>query len=175
MITVHKEVDNMTDKHKEEGDVSQGITILLATNEDIPTILEIALSFWKESPTYSLRPINLDKVKRHLEFLIRDKTGIVLKAVNTEGKILGGFLGGIVEEWQADSLMAFDYGFFVSPNNRGSKCAPLLINAFLYWAKSSGATYVQCGTATQIHTERTIKFYEKMGFSLSGSFLEREL
>lgn len=156
-------------------DNKQDIEVLLATEEDIPAILDIALRFWKESPTYSLRPLNLDKVKRHFKSLIKGDDGIVLKAIDKDGNVLGGFCGGLIEEWQADSLMAFDYGIFVNPDKRGGASASLLINAFLFWAKASGATYVQCGTATQINTERTIKFYEKMGFNVVGSFLEREL
>lgn len=79
---------------------------------------------------------------------------------------------GLQEEWQADSLMIFDYCLFVRPENRGSRTAYLLIKAFIEWAKEAGANWIQCGTATGLQTEKTVRFYEKMGFTHTGSFLE---
>ena len=37
---------------------------------DIPELLEIAVQFWNESPSYQQRPINLAKVKTQLQTLI---------------------------------------------------------------------------------------------------------
>ena len=143
---------------------------------DIPELLEIAVQFWNESPTYQQRPINLEKVKTQLQTLILFPTqGCVLICLDEDNNILGGFMGGLQEEWQSDSLMAFDYCLFVSSNNRGSKAAYLLVKAFTEWAKEQGATWIQCGTATRINTERTISFYKKFGFEHTGSFLEMKL
>lgn len=143
---------------------------------DIPELLEIAVQFWNESPSYQQRPINLAKVKTQLQTLILyPSQGCVLVVKDDNDKILGGFLGGLQEEWQSDSLMAFDYCLFVSSNNRGSKVAYLLVKAFLEWSKEAGATWIQCGTATQINTDKTISFYKKFGFEHTGSFLEMKL
>lgn len=143
---------------------------------DIPELLEIAVQFWKETETYSQRPLNLDKVKTQLQALICFPCqGTVLIVKDQEGKILGGFVGGIQEEWMTDSLMAFDYCMFVRPECRGSKVAYLLIKAFITWAKEQGCMFIQCGTATKIHTEKTINFYKKIGFEHTGSFLEMYL
>lgn len=143
---------------------------------DIPELLEIAVQFWKESETYNQRPINLDKVKTQLQTLILfPSQGCVLICKDDQDNIVGGFMGGLQEEWQSDSLMAFDYCLFVSSINRGSKAAYLLIKAFIEWATKQGATWIQCGTATRINTERTISFYKKMGFEHTGSFLEMKL
>ncbi|MGE8646236.1 GNAT family N-acetyltransferase [Acinetobacter vivianii] len=143
---------------------------------DIPELLEIAVQFWNESPTYQQRPINLDKVKTQLQTLILFPTqGCVLICLDEDNNILGGFMGGLQEEWQSNSLMAFDYCLFVSSNNRGGKSAYLLVKAFIEWAKEQGATWIQCGTATRINTERTISFYKKFGFEHTGSFLEMKL
>lgn len=38
-----------------------------------------------------------------------------------------------------------------------------------------GCQWIQCGTATGIETEKTINFYQKMGFQHTGSFLEMQL
>lgn len=143
---------------------------------DIPELLEIAVQFWNESETYNQRPINLDKVRVQLQTLILyPSQGCVLIVKDEEGKILGGFMGGLQEEWQSDSLMAFDYGIFVRAINRGSNIASLLLKAFIEWAKEQGATWIQCGTATKIDTEKTISFYKKFGFEHTGSFLEMKL
>jgi len=143
---------------------------------DIPTILTIALTFWEESPNYKLRPINLDKVKTQLQTLILYPTqGCVLACKDEAGNIVGGFMGGLQEEWQADSLMAFDYGLFLKPEHRGSGAAYLILNAFIEWAKAAGANWIQCGTATGINSDKTINFYKKVGFEHTGSFLEMKL
>lgn len=144
---------------------------------DIPELLEIAVQFWNESETYSQRPMDLDTVKTHLQYLIcYPSNGCVLVCKDESGSILGGFVGGITKEWfSATSLMAFDYCIFVSSNNRGSKSAYLLVKAFIEWARGQGATVIQCGTATKIDTEKTINFYKKMGFEHTGSFLEMKL
>ena len=84
-------------------------------------------------------------------------------------------MGGLQEEWQSDSLMAFDYCLFVKPEYRGGRAAYMLIKAFTEWAKAQGATWIQCGTATKIQTEKTINFYKKMGFEHTGSFLEMKV
>ncbi|MCF1334430.1 GNAT family N-acetyltransferase [Acinetobacter baumannii] len=73
------------------------------------------------------------------------------------------------------TLMAFDYCIFVIPEHRGSRAAYLLINTFIRWAKGMGCQWIQCGTATGIETEKTINFYQKMGFQHTGSFLEMQL
>lgn len=151
-------------------------TIEQAKISDIPELLEIAVQFWNESETYNQRPINLNKVKTQLQTLILyPSQGCVLICKDDQYNIVGGFMGGLQEEWQSDSLMAFDYCLFVSSINRGSKAAYLLIKAFIEWAKEQGATWIQCGTATRINTERTISFYKKMGFEHTGSFLEMKL
>lgn len=143
---------------------------------DIPELLEIAVQFWNESPTYQQRPINLNKVKTQLQTLILyPSQGCVLVVKDEDDNILGGFMGGLQEEWQSDSLMAFDYCLFVRANNRGSRVAYMLVTAFIKWAKEAGATIIQCGTATKINTERTISFYKKFGFEHTGSFLEMKL
>lgn len=143
---------------------------------DIPDLLEIAVSFWNESPTYKQRPINIEKVKTQLQTLILyPSQGCVLLVLDGDDNILGGFMGGLQEEWQSDSLMAFDYCLFVKPEYRGGRSAYLLIKAFTEWAKAQGATWIQCGTATKIQTEKTINFYKKMGFEHTGSFLEMKV
>ena len=143
---------------------------------DIPELLEIAVQFWNESPTYQQRPINLNKVKTQLQTLILyPSQGCVLVVKDEDDNILGGFMGGLQEEWQSDSFMAFDYCLFVRANNRGSRVAYMLVTAFIEWAKEQGADWVQCGTATKINTERTISFYKKFGFEHTGSFLELRL
>lgn len=143
---------------------------------DIPELLEIAAHFWNESPNYKQRPININKVKTQLQTLILFPTqGCVLVVKDKDDKIIGAFVGGLQEEWQADSLMAFDYCLIVRPENRGGRAAYMLITAFKEWAKEAGANWIQCGTATGINTDKTINFYSKMGFKHTGTFLEMKL
>lgn len=146
-------------------------TVRPATLEDLDTITPICYQFWQESPNYSQRPMDIYKVRKHFAALI-DGAGCLFLVSKDDGTIVGGFAGGIVTEWQSNSRMAHDWCMFVLPEYRGSRAAVLLLDAFLFWAKSMGANWVQCGTATGIDCERTVKFYEHFGFTKTGTFLE---
>lgn len=151
-------------------------TVEQASILEIPELLEIAVQFWNESPTYKQRPLDINKVRAHLQSLILyPSTGCLFVCKDEHGQILGGFAGGIQAEWFGHSVMSFDYCLFVRPESRGSRAAYLLIKQFIAWSQEQGADWIQCGTATKINTDRTIKFYEKMGFIHTGSFLEMKV
>lgn len=77
--------------------------IRVATEQDIPTIAKLAFEFWQESPTYSLRSFNIDRVITHLTKLMHGEGGCLF-VCTLEDQIIGGFAGGIQSEWQSRNI-----------------------------------------------------------------------
>lgn len=146
-----------------------------ATLADIPDLLEFGQRLVTESPTFAQRGFDSVKAAAHFKNLIAGPAAGVVFVVEIEGGIVGGFAGGIAEDWQSHHKLAFDYVLYVLPDCRKTGAGALLIEAFIHWAKAMGAGRIQCGTATGINAQGTVKLYESMGFELVGHFLEMEL
>lgn len=142
---------------------------------DIPDLVEFGQLLIKESPTYAQRGFDEIKAAAHFHALISgDAAGIVF-VVEIDDAIIGGFAGGIADDWQSHHKLAFDYVLYVLPDCRKTGAGALLIDTFVEWAQRMGATRIQCGTATGIDADGTKKLYEHMGFELVGHFLEMEV
>lgn len=146
-----------------------------ATIKDIPDLVAFGQLLVEESPTYAARGFDPDKATQHFKNLIAGDLAGVIFVVEIEGAIVGGFAGGISDDWQSNHLMAFDYVLYVLPDCRKTGAGALLIDTFIEWSKAMGATRIQCGTATNINAQGTVKLYESMGFELVGHFLEMEI
>ena len=139
--------------------------IRVATLDDIDRIVEIGKAMHEES-SYCDLPFDSVKVSNLMAGLI-DGHGVVFVAEKA-GAIIGGFAGGVAEFWFCDSLHAFDYGLFILPEHRGGSAAIRLLSAFEHWAKSMGAVWCDVGITTGVHTEKTARMYEKLGYNQSG-------
>lgn len=146
-----------------------------ATLADIPDMLEFGQRLVTESPTYAQRGFDPIKAAAHFENLIAGPAAGVIFVVEIEGAIVGGFAGGINEDWQSHHKLAFDYVLYVLPDCRKTGAGALLIEAFINWSVAMGAGRIQCGTATGINVDGTVKLYQHMGFEVVGHFLEMEL
>lgn len=145
----------------------------VATLQDIPAMVAIGEKFIKESPTYSQRGYIPERAAAHFQAIINGAGVIFLAEEN--GQIIGGFVGGIITDWQSNHKMAFDYVMYVEPNNRGFGVARELADCFILWAKAMGADCIQCGTGTKVNTEHTVNLYKSLGFQQVGVFLELEI
>lgn len=75
------------------------------------------------------------------------------------------------------SMNAYDYRaglfttqrvLFVSPENRGSRAATLLMKELVRWSKSLGAVEITGGNDNGFNSERTAGFLEHFGFKQTG-------
>ena len=147
--------------------------IRCATHDDVHLLVKMGAAFIHESPTFSERGYIPEKAAAHFKWLI-DGNGVIFLAID-DGKIVGGFAGGIVTDWQSDHKLAFDYVMYVLPKYRSSGVAKLLAETFVIWAKEMGANRINCGTATMINPKHCIDLYQSLGFNLVGAFLEMEV
>jgi len=90
--------------------------------------------------------------------------------------IPAGFLwGGCYEIPWSDKKLAMDTLLYVKPEFRGTKAGWLLMLAWERWAKEQGAVEVQISIASGIHEERTGSFYERLGYTKTGTQYRKEV
>lgn len=146
--------------------------IRTATVEDIPRIIELGHKLHQTS-RYAAQEFDPGVAASFIEGLISGH-GVVFVAV-VDGQIVGGFAGGIVEQWFSTQKVAYDYSFFIEPEHRSGITAIKLLRAFEHWATSMGADHIQIGITTDINTEGTARFYRAMGFDDIGQFFGKEV
>ena len=147
--------------------------IRVADNNDIPVLLAIGELLHCESPNYGKYPYDREKTQRFFEDLIAGRGAIFLHEYN--GKVRGGYLVGIEEDWQNYQKTAFDYVLYISPEFRCCGVAGDLVQTFIRWAKELGAARVCVGTTVGINDGAVTKLYEGFGFKQSGVTFQLEL
>lgn len=93
--------------------------------------------------------------------------GVVFLA-KTENKIVG-FLAGLKQRYFfSPKERVTDMGFYVLPDYRGTTAALRLILAIEEWAKQHSIHDVYMGQTTAVDVERTMKFYNHLGYKTVG-------
>lgn len=93
--------------------------------------------------------------------------GIVFLA-KTERKIVG-FLAGLKQRYFfSPKERVTDMGFYVLPSYRGTTAALRLILAIEDWAKQHSIYDVYMGQTTAVNVEKTMKFYNQLGYKTVG-------
>jgi GNAT superfamily N-acetyltransferase len=64
------------------------------------------------------------------------------------------------------------YGMYVTPSERGTGTAALLVRSIGEWARSQGVSEVYLHVTTSVSRARA--FYEKIGFRATGDSFEME-
>lgn len=109
-----------------------------------------------------------------------------LRAINTPEKVFGavayedgeiaGFMGGhVAEHYFCNGLIADDMTLYVRPKSRGSTIALRFIRMFEAWATEQGAELNMLSVATGIKTERTMKLYQRLGYTVTGFIACKDL
>ncbi|EAB6210851.1 GNAT family N-acetyltransferase [Salmonella enterica subsp. enterica serovar Mississippi] len=146
--------------------------IRVAQLGDIPKIIELGRELHEES-CYSSQQFDTDIAEQKIASLINGD-GVVFLA-EQDGVIIGGFAGGLSQQWFSKEKIAFDYSLFISKSCRHGITALKLIRAFEYWAKEVGASRVVIGITTKIHPEATARLYKAAGYQPSGNLFDKEL
>lgn len=86
-----------------------------------------------------------------------------------DGNILAGFMAGHVGETFLNSeINAYDNGLFVAPEYRGGSSAIKLIKNFETWAKAQGASNIWLSQSVGQNQEKTLHFFERLGYVCQG-------
>jgi GNAT superfamily N-acetyltransferase len=86
-----------------------------------------------------------------------------------DGDVLAGFMAGHVGETFLNSeVNAYDNGLFIAPEYRGGFAAVKLIKNFEAWAKTQGAQNVWLSQSVGQNQEKTLHFFERLGYVCQG-------
>lgn len=137
-----------------------------ATVHDIPQCLAMGVAMHAES-RYRHLSWNSEKTENLFRQTLLSPSGIVLVTENDSG--LTGFLFGAVSAYYfGDDKYAFEFVLYVKPEHRHSRCAVELTKGYIEQAKLLGAKDIHIENTTMVETERTEKFFERMGFHRTG-------
>jgi len=142
--------------------------IRIATEADIPRLVEIGHAMHEESPSF--HHLDYDEAKVALTLRHCMTHGVVLVHYPKDGVIDGGFVGLLVERWFGKDEMFTDLALFLLPSARGGLAAARLIRAAVAWCRDRGmrASDVQLGVSTGVHPEQTGALYERLNFERFG-------
>lgn len=133
-----------------------------------------AMDMWKEAKTYNHMKMELDHVV-DFAYNMRADPDHFLRVAVLGDKVIGFIAGSLARYGFYPGAYAHDRMLYVTPTARGSVAARMLIRSFEEWAKQHDADYVLMGVTTGIHTERTEKFYNKLGYATVGRLTMKEL
>jgi len=143
-----------------------------APREEIPALVVMAEAMHGEGDFAHL-PFNTDKLAHNALGWLKNPDYLILSASSND-EIIGMFVGHLTRYIFADAKMAHDIALYVKPEKRGSSAAVRLIDAYRLWAMGAGASEVCIGQATNVDTEKSRRFFERMGFHhVGGNFKER--
>lgn len=92
--------------------------------------------------------------------------GVVLVAVEDNGKIVGSIGGGTATEWWSNEPIFGDLWFYVYKDNRKSKAGIDLIKRFI---RHGEGRHIKLGHVYNGDMDRKDKFYERLGLRKVGS------
>lgn len=137
-----------------------------ATTADIPAMLSLGRAMHAESPQFRAYSWSDSKMAALIEGLIQHQDGLAVVATDG-GRVVGGVLGIITEQFFSYDRLAQDYAIFVEPGRRGAHVGRELVEAFKTWARHMKVPAV-LGVSTGIKVEATCQLLESCGFERFG-------
>lgn len=141
-----------------------------ATLQDIPALVALGWLMHEESiyAPYSYDP---NKVTEMIEALVTTRFGIALVA-EIDGKVIGGFIGTVVEHWFGHDTVASDLALFIDPEHRAGSTGLKLIKKYIETAREKNASQIMLANSTGYKSDRVAKLFEAMGFKRRGFVFE---
>jgi L-amino acid N-acyltransferase YncA len=136
----------------------------LATEEDIPTLVEMAAVM---HATSSFAPLAYSPEKMAQSLAQGIRTAFVAVSVDdADGAITGAIFGDVVAPCYSTDRMGVEIGIYVSPERRGGRGALMLVAAWVRWCVASGAKQIRPGTAAT--SPAADRLYRGLGFEPVG-------
>lgn len=140
------------------------------TFDDIQQMMELGRMVYSES-RFSHLEYNVDKIRNGLQHLIHLHnmgSHLCLLAENTQGQIIGGFVGGLEEYFFTSDKSANSILIWVDPQYRGSSAALKFIDVFKQWAIKKGAKEINIVVSSGVRIGSTDRFVRRLGFTQTG-------
>lgn len=134
----------------------------------------LALSMHAES-YYSGMEIN----KRKFQLLFESGMSnpmFFCRVFENDQQLVGFFMGLLSEQFFGYDTVALDLGLYVIPEQRGkaARCVVDTIKQYEHWAFAAGAVDCTLGVSAGITDERSIKLYERLGFTKGSMMLHKK-
>lgn len=145
-------------------------TVRRATEADIDTLIAMGQALHDESARYQGMAFSPDKLRRlwtYLQGTLLAEVGAIFVA-EQDGQVVGMTIVHITERWFSDDQFVTDLTMYVKPECRDGMAFRRLVKALEGWAAEQGIPDIVLGVSTEIHAERTVKAYERMGYRLAG-------
>ena len=149
------------------------INIRPATRDDFPALLEMARAMHAESPRYRGIPLSEEKLGHLILQLHGHPLTGALFVADLGGVIIGTMWGYLAEYFFSEERMATDVLLYVSPEHRRGRTARRLAEAFEQWGAERGALNIQPGVSTCVNNTGCARFYERMGYHVTGFNLSK--
>lgn len=143
----------------------------LGDTKDIVALLQ---QLRVESPEYNYVENDPVFVVNNLWSLISN--GAMRGVVAITGDVLVGFMiGFIAAPWYSKRVEAMEQLLYVDPAVRGGTTAIRLIKEFEKLCLDNGAAVLSVGASTGMKEDRTVKLYERMGYTQGSPTLRKVL
>lgn len=118
-----------------------------------------------------------DVVLNNLYEAIEDPLNNFAMKCMSGAKIVGFYVGRIINLDFSSTPIGSERTFYVVPESRGSRAAPLLQKTFYAWLKTRGATIPRIMSVIHHSADnsKTYRFCEKMGLKEIGRVFEGDL
>ncbi|HEX6338232.1 MAG TPA: GNAT family N-acetyltransferase [Jiangellaceae bacterium] len=137
------------------------VEIHLATVADLPEVRAVRLRALKDAPYAFASTYEREAALGAADWVQRLTSGSATFLARVDGRTVG-VCTGLPPRDEMVALVAM----WVDPAARGSGVAALLVNAVSAWAAGQGAARVHLSVTDG--NERARRFYEKLGFVLTG-------
>jgi len=142
------------------------LSIREAKKSDVNELFNLCIEMHKEG-IYQKIEINQEKLTNFLLSKINHKESLLL--VLTDGdKLVGLFIGDIVEYFFSSEKLALDTIFYIVKSKRKSFGAIKLLVAYFDWANSHNVREICLSSTNGIEVEKIEKMYTKLGFYRVG-------
>ena len=133
---------------------------------DINAIIYMGKAMFDES-SLQATAFDLFKCEQWFSKVLAD--GLVVVAEDKD-KFIGMLGAGIGEPDFSSDKIAYDYLVYVIPSYRGTRVAERLVKVYILWAREMGIKVgnINIGINVGVNTDRTERFYRKLGFVRSG-------
>ncbi|MDM0072079.1 GNAT family N-acetyltransferase [Variovorax sp. J31P207] len=143
-----------------------------ATEADLDAMIAMGQALHDESPRYAGMAFSPDKLRRlwaQLQgtLLAESDRGCVFVA-EEGGEVVGMTVGIAAERWFSEERYLTDLTLYVQPAHRGGTAFRRLVGVLERWAAEQGLDQLALGVSTEIHPERTVRAYERLGYRLAG-------
>lgn len=150
------------------------ITIRQATLLDLLNFAPLGIRYSEEAGKHNNFPFNLDRTLHCAGQTIVSDEGCFLLAYD-EGKPVGFLWGGCHSLPWSKAKLAVDTILYVVPESRSTSVGYRLMKEWEEWATNQGAVEVQISIASGIHEEKSITFFNKLGYSHTGTQYRKEI